>query len=89
MKQRAIKDHVLRAFTYSFVYDLSLIGHNKSALLSQRKKGSSTEKEVTRKNLTSMSIALLVKLENNLTSMLKVLERILTLFSPLLLKERL
>lgn len=36
-----------------------------------------------KKNLTSMSIALLVKLEKNLTSMLKLLERI----SPLLLKD--
>ena len=38
LEKGASKYHVLRAFTYSFVYDLSLIGHNKSALLSQRKK---------------------------------------------------
>ena len=28
LEKGAIKDHVFRAFTYSFVYDLSLIGHN-------------------------------------------------------------
>ena len=38
LEKGASKYHVLRAFTYSFVYDLSLVllGHNKSELLRKK-----------------------------------------------------